>query len=134
MVACRECGLYWEASIEPVRSAHSDHHHRVYEVHRHLDQVVLPDGTTVTAASFDPEDPYSRDPQPNFGLYLDRRWQPPWDHGHIEWPDFGLPVGTDAVCESLGALLDRPAWAKGSSWGVSEAMDAQARPWLAWPS
>jgi len=107
VVACRECGLYWGTSIEPVRCVSGDHHHRVYEVHRHLDLVVLPDGTTVTAASFDPEDPYSRDPEPDFGLYLDRRWQPPWDHGHIQWPDFGLPVGTDAVCESLRALLDR---------------------------
>jgi hypothetical protein len=43
----------------------------VFEVHRHLDLVVLPDGTTLTGASFDPEDPYSRSPESDYALYLD---------------------------------------------------------------
>jgi hypothetical protein len=84
-----------------------DHQHRVIEVHRHLDLVVLPDGTTLMAASFDPEDPYSRSPEPDYGLYLDSRWQPPWDHAHLEWPDLGVPDNTDSVRLSLTALLGR---------------------------
>ncbi|MGI9594561.1 MAG: protein-tyrosine phosphatase family protein [Acidimicrobiales bacterium] len=74
--------------------------------HRHLDAVALPDGTTVWACSF-PVDGYQRERPPDFGLYLDARWQPPWPHSHIEWPDFGLPADQDALVNSLAALLAR---------------------------
>src|SRR6516162_11743950 len=79
----------------------------VFEAHRHLDPVVLPDGTQLTAASFDPLVPYSRARDPDYGLYLDPRWQPPWDHGYIDWPDFGVPDSTEAVLEALKTVLER---------------------------
>jgi hypothetical protein len=79
----------------------------VFEAHRHLDPVVLPGGTQVTAASFDPVAPYTRARDPDYGLYLDPRWQPPWDHDHIDWPDFGVPASTEAVVEALRAVLER---------------------------
>jgi Protein-tyrosine phosphatase len=107
VVACAETGLYWESEVEPAKCTDDSHQHHVFEVHRHHDLVTLPDGTKLTAVSFDPGDPYSRHPKPDFGLYLDARWQPPWDHAHIDWPDFGLPEDTDAVQRSLRALLDR---------------------------
>jgi hypothetical protein len=69
-----------------------DHQHRQAEVHRHRSAVSLPEGTKITAVSFDAADPYARDRQPGYGLYLDRRWQPPWDHDHLGWPDFGVPA------------------------------------------
>jgi protein-tyrosine phosphatase len=45
-----------------------------------------------------------RDAPPDFGLYLDDRWQPPWSHDHVAWPDFGTPddaVGLEAALTSL---------------------------------
>ena len=89
------------------RDRNDDHGHRVSETHRHLSPVVLPDGTQVTAASFDPVAPYSRDCDPDYGLCFDFRWQPPWDHGHIDWPDFGVPANTEAVVQALKAVLER---------------------------
>jgi hypothetical protein len=71
VVACTQSGYSWERAVEQAKCENEDHHHRVFELHRHLDPVVLPDGTTLMAASFDPEDPYSRDPEPDYGLYLD---------------------------------------------------------------
>lgn len=106
-VACAECGLYWDGGSEPSRCRNGNHEHRVFEVHRHLDPVVLPGGTRLTAASFDQAAPYVRARVPDYGLYLDPRWQPPWDHGHICWPDFGLPTDADALTRTLRAVLDR---------------------------
>src|ERR1700685_3178658 len=80
---------------------------RMFETHRHLSPVVLPDGTQVTAASFDPVAPYSRDCDPDYGLYFDSRWQPPWDHDHIDWPDFGVPANTEDVVQALKTVLER---------------------------
>jgi protein-tyrosine phosphatase len=79
----------------------------MFETHRHLSPVVLPDGTQVTAASFDPVAPYSRDCDPDYGLYFDSRWQPPWDHDHIDWPDFGVPANTEDVVQALKTVLER---------------------------
>jgi protein-tyrosine phosphatase len=76
-------------------------------MHRHRAAVALPDGTAVTAVSFDPGDPYGRDQPPDSGLYLDERWQPPWPHDHVDWADFGLPADTTAFVASLRSLLDR---------------------------
>jgi hypothetical protein len=106
-VACAECGLYWDGGSEPPRCRNGNHEHRVFEVHRHLDPVVLPGGTRLTAASFDQAAPYVRARVPDYGLYLDPRWQPPWDHGHICWPDFGLPTDADALTRTLRAVLER---------------------------
>lgn len=107
VVACAECGLYWDAGSEPAKCRNEDHEHRVFETHRHLSPVVLPDGTQVTAASFDPAAPYLRARDPDYGLYLDSRWQPPWDHGYIDWPDFGVPADTEAAAGALRAVLER---------------------------
>jgi protein-tyrosine phosphatase len=67
----------------------------------------MPDGTTITAVSFDDADPYSRVAPPDFGLYLDRRWSPPWPHAHLDWPDFGVPDDPDLVLSALAELLAR---------------------------
>ena len=75
----------------------------------HLDPVVLPEGTrlTVSPSIWPPRTcvPASR-PWP----VLRTRWQPPWDHGHICWPDFGLP--TDATL-----LPGRSCVSKAGPWG-----------------
>jgi hypothetical protein len=86
----------WEAAGRP---AHEPHVHRT--------TVELADGTSVTAVSFLAGDPYSRDTAPEFGLYLDARWDPPWPHEHVAWPDFGVPVDADELRASLQQLLDR---------------------------
>ncbi len=77
------------------------------ELHRHRSDVVLPDGTSIMAASFDADDPYTRGRPPDFGLYLDPRWQPPWPHDHLDWPDFSVPASMSAVVAALRAVLDR---------------------------
>ena len=69
--------------------------------------VVLPDGTQVTAVSFDATDPYARDQPPHYGLYLDGRWQPPWTHDHLDWPDFGVPADPTAAVTALQTVLER---------------------------
>jgi Protein-tyrosine phosphatase len=106
-VACTECGLYWDGGSEPAKCRNEDHENRVFEAHRHLSPVVLPDGTQLTVASFDPVAPYSRCRDPDYGLYLDSRWLPPWDHGYIDWPDFGVPANTEAAVEALKTVLER---------------------------
>lgn len=68
--------------------------------------MALPDGRTVVACSF-PDGGYDPADQPDFGLYLDARWQPPWPHDHIDWPDFGLPTDVDALMTALRHVLDR---------------------------
>jgi protein-tyrosine phosphatase len=75
--------------------------------HRHRSLVVLPDGTSIMAVSFDADDPYTRGRAPDYGLYLDHRWQPPWPHDHLDWPDFGIPASTAPVVVALGSVLDR---------------------------
>jgi hypothetical protein len=75
--------------------------------HHHRTAVVLPDGTTVTAVSFDATGPYHRDVPPDFGLYLDELWDPPWPHEHVAWPDFGLPADLADATEAFRDLLIR---------------------------
>jgi hypothetical protein len=75
--------------------------------HVHRSAVCLRDRTEVIAVSYDENDPYRRDQPPDFGLYLDRRWAPPWPHAHLEWPDFGLPAEPEAIVAGLRDLLDR---------------------------
>jgi hypothetical protein len=106
VVACTTCGIYWTEEDQP-RCGDPAHDHQQFSVHRHQDQVVLAAGVGVTAVSFDPADPYTRDTIPDFGLYLDRRWQPPWPHDHLDWPDMGVPADPAAVLPALTALLDR---------------------------
>jgi hypothetical protein len=107
VLACPECQVHWYVGAEPDRCTDGDHQHQRFELHRHLSAVVLPDGTEVTAASFDPIDLYGRDRPPDHGLYLDERWQPPWPHDHLDWPDFGVPDDPAPVLAALGGLRDR---------------------------
>jgi hypothetical protein len=107
IVVCSRCNLQWDEDSEAPRCADAGHDHQSFRVHRHLDNVVLPDDTSVTAASFHSADPYLRDRVPDYGLYLDPHWRPPWDHDHLDWPDFGVPESARAVRDALTVLLDR---------------------------
>jgi protein-tyrosine phosphatase len=80
-------------------------HHRL-ESHLHRTRVVLPDITELTAVSFGSADLYAREVSPDFGLYLDERWQPPWLHEYLDWPDFGVPDDPGLVVVALESLLD----------------------------
>ena len=43
---------------------------------------------------------------PSRERYLDERWSPPWQHAHLEWPDFGVP-DIDALWAAPLDLLER---------------------------
>lgn len=107
MVFCGECGAFWDPAAEAAACTEATHEHHRHESHLHRTPVTFADGTTVIAVSFGGDDPYARDHAPDFGLYLDERWSPPWPHDHLDWPDFGVPEDRRAVIESLTALLDR---------------------------
>jgi hypothetical protein len=77
------------------------------QIHHHREPVVLPDGTTVLAASLIGPDPHERADPPDFGLYLDDRWDPPWPHTHAHWPDLGLPVDVDGLRTALMDVVER---------------------------
>jgi len=76
-------------------------------MHLHDDAVQLPNGRQVRAVSFDATSPYGRTEQPDYGLYLDPHWQPPWPHDHLQWPDFGVPDDLGLLHKALTELLDR---------------------------
>jgi hypothetical protein len=106
IIFCPICEAFWNEGDEPgCRDA--GHGHQRFERHRHRTPVVLPDGTTVVAVSFEDADPYGREQAPDFGVYLDGRWDPPWPHGSIAWPDFGVPDERGAATASLQDALDR---------------------------
>jgi Protein-tyrosine phosphatase len=107
VVVCAECKVHWYEDSETATCTRSGHIHRRVELHRHRSVVVLPDGTSVMAASFDADDPYTRERSPDYGLYLDRQWQPPWPHDHLDWPDFGVPESTAPVVAALRSVLER---------------------------
>jgi len=75
--------------------------------HVHRTRVSFDDGTAVVGVSFAADDPYQRDAAPAFGLYLDERWDPPWPHAHIEWPDFGVPADVPKLRRALLDVLTR---------------------------
>lgn len=106
-IVCAERGVHWAFGGGPDRCTDADHVHRRHEVHLHRDVVALPDGTRVGAVSFDPLGPDARDHAPDYGLYLDRRWQPSWPHRHLEWPDFGVPRDPALALAALADVLDR---------------------------
>lgn len=81
--------------------------HRDHVVHRHLSDVELADGSKVSAVSFDETASYERESLPDFGVYLDHRWNPPWAHLHVAWPDFDVPADESALRTALEDLLDR---------------------------
>jgi len=105
IVYCPPCETYWDEEFELPKCADGSHEHRRLAMHRHLDRVVFPDGLQVTAATFDSADPYGRRQPPDYGLYFDPRWQPPWDHDRLSWPDGGLPDDdADAFLAALQAV------------------------------
>ena len=107
VVVCAQCEVHWYVDDEPPKCAEPDHDHQRFDLHLHRSVVVLPDGTEVTAVSFDVRDPYARDHAPDFGLYLDAQWDPPWSHDHLDWPDFGVPSDAAPVVVALRSLLER---------------------------
>jgi hypothetical protein len=85
----------WEAAGRPIVRPHT-----------HRDEVTFADGTSVVGVRFLVDDPYKRDKAPTFGLYLDQRWAPPWDHAHLPWVDLGVPDATE-LRVALEDVLDR---------------------------
>jgi Protein-tyrosine phosphatase len=110
VLACPDCGVHWYEGAEAAGCTEPSHRPLRFEVHVHRTMVVLPDGARVTAVTYDPTDPYGRVRPPDHGLYLDRRWRPPWAYEHLDWPDFGVPDEPAPVVALLRSLLDR-AWA-----------------------
>lgn len=96
-----------EPHVQRIRFELPDGSAVTHEVHVHRTRVELADGTAVTAVSFLGDGPYDRDPAPAFGLYLDERWDPPWPHEQVAWPDFGLPPDVAGLRSALVDLLDR---------------------------
>jgi hypothetical protein len=107
VVVCTECQAHWYQDCEPAKYNDPDHDHQLFEMHQHHSVVVLPNGYRITAVSFDAGDPYGRVRLPDYGLYLDRRWKPPWMHGHLDWPDFGVPTDVVQMTAALRSLLER---------------------------
>lgn len=107
LTVCPTCGVGWPEGGEPTCTDPDAHPHRPHEVHRHRTPVTLPGGAEVWAVSFDANDPYRRDRRPDLGLYLDERWDPPWEHAKTAWPDFGLPSDVDGLRAELSAVLAR---------------------------
>ena len=68
---------------------------------------MLPDGSTVLAASLIGPDPYERVDPPDFGLYLDDRWDPPWPHTHAAGRTSGCPPTSTACGLSLTDIVER---------------------------
>jgi hypothetical protein len=106
MMVCAERGLQWDPEFGS-GCIETGHDHRRYEVHLHRTTIRLPDGTPITGVSFDPTDPYDRSERPDYGLYLDPRWQPPWHHDHLDWPDLGVPADAAELRATLQSVLDR---------------------------
>jgi protein tyrosine phosphatase len=74
-------------------------------------QVTLPDGTMVLAQGRLDLVPSDRPREPDFAMYLDRRWD---DDPHVTWPfrligweDFGLPVDEAEVFTAIADLYRR---------------------------
>lgn len=107
VAACAECRTHWYKGLEPEWCEDAGHEHHEFTVHLHRSTVTLPDGTSVAAASFDSIDPYGRGHEPQYGLYLDPKWQPPWIHDHVGWPDFGVPANPDDLINALSGALER---------------------------
>src|SRR5215470_2851877 len=68
-------------------------------------KVRFPDGTSVMACSL--ADRLESNPDRDFGLYMDARWEPTWDAHLIEWPDFGLPTDPLVAAQAIAAAFRR---------------------------
>lgn len=108
-VVCGACGVFWTEGVDPTGCDDVAHEHQRFELHVHRTSVTLADGTTIGGVSFDAADPYRRDVdgEPAFGVYLDPKWQPPWPHTIVDWPDFGVPADRSQLATVLGDLLAR---------------------------
>jgi hypothetical protein len=106
VLVCAECQTFWPLGAA-ARCTDPGHRHGQHELHRHRTVVALPGRAEVVAVSFDDADPYGRDPTPDYGLYLDGRWRPPWPHDHVDWPDFGVPADAAGLMAALRAVLRR---------------------------
>jgi hypothetical protein len=107
LTVCPTCRVGWPEGGEPTCSDPRGHQHVPYESHLHRTPVTLPGGAELWAVSFDSSDPYARDRTPDFGLYLDESWAPPWEHAKVAWPDFGVPADVNDLREKLRAALTR---------------------------
>jgi hypothetical protein len=107
LTVCPTCRVGWPQGGEATCSAPEEHEHLPFEAHLHRTPVRLPGGAELWAVSFDASDPYGRDPTPDFGLYLDEKWEPPWEHTRVPWPDFGVPPDVDALRDRLSSVLAR---------------------------
>ena len=107
VVVCGDCAAFWDPDAETAACTEPEHQHHRYDSHLHRTPVTFADGTTVVAVSFGSADPYAREAQPDLGLYLDERWQPPWPHRHLDWPDFGVPADPTHVRAVLGDVRRR---------------------------
>lgn len=107
LTVCPTCRAGWSEGDEPTCTAPEEHQHFPFEGHRHRSPVTLPSGAELWAVSFDTGDPYTRERLPNFGLYLDEKWAPPWDHVKVAWPDFGVPSDLEALRDQLSTVLAR---------------------------
>lgn len=67
--------------------------------------IQLPDGCWIRGRGLRHPTPDS--PQPDFGLYLGRRFDPPWPYEWLDWPDFRLPREHAAAVRAIRALHDR---------------------------
>jgi Protein-tyrosine phosphatase len=67
--------------------------------------VVFPDGTTVDACGL--RDRQVKNPDRDFGLYMDPRWVPTWPAELIEWEDFGVPADGARAAEQIRAVFER---------------------------
>ena len=74
-------------------------------------EVRLSEGTVILAQGRLDLVPAERPRDPDFALYLDRRWDDDpavtWPHRIIGWEDFGLPVDETDVFASIGDLYRR---------------------------
>ena len=109
LTVCPSCRVGWPEGNEPTCSSPEEHEHFPFESHLHRTPVTLPSGTELWAVSFDGDDPYGRDRTPDFGVYLDDKWAPPWAHSKVFWPDFGVPPDVAALREQLTSVLRRAA-------------------------
>ena len=67
--------------------------------------VTFPDGTRVRASSIFERDEH--DPDRDFGLYADPRWQPTWPAEIIDWADFGVPTDGERAATQIREAFSR---------------------------
>jgi protein-tyrosine phosphatase len=49
----------------------------------------------------------SENPDRDFGLYMDTRWEPTWPADLIDWEDFGLPADRERAAAQIRAAFER---------------------------